>query len=188
MKPLFSSVLLALALTASSAPADPPPNGNSTDLPAALSHSGLTADQASRLRNGIGLRTQKTRPSDVGDHQAIVASLGNGRNAVSQTKDHNRNGDCRQPQTLVVVVYSNPVWYDPTVYDQEVQDYYQPGYQWGVGLRENSLGWDGFVPYLKEYVAAASSVGQDAFRSGFVAGFRGNAEAIFDRAARQAYR
>jgi hypothetical protein len=188
MKLLFSSTLLALALTASSAPADPPSNGSRPDPSAALSRAGLTADQVSRLRNGIGLRTLKPGPNDLGDHRAIAPSPTNGRNAVPQSKGHTRDDGCRQPQTLLVVVYSNPVWYAPSAYDQEVQDYYQPGYEWGIGLRENRVMWDGFIPYLKEYLAAASPVGQDAFRSGFVAGFRGNAEAIFDRAARQAYR
>lgn len=109
------------------------------------------------------------------------------RDAINQSKGPCRRGDSRQPQTSFVVLYNTPVWVDPTAYDQEVQDYYQPGYEWGAGLRENTLKWDGFIPYLKEYLAAASTMGQDAFRSGFVAGFRGNAEAIFDRAARQAY-
>jgi hypothetical protein len=189
MKRLCSSTLLALALTASSAPADPLPIGNPTDLSATFSRAGLTPGQVSARRNGSGLRPVKPGPSDLGGPPAIVpAAPTRDRNTLSQANGHNRDCDSRQPQTLLVVFYNNPVSYDPSAYYQEVQDYYQPGYQWGVGLRDNSMMWDGFVPYLKEYIAAASEVGQDAFRDGFVAGFGGNAEALFDRAARRAYR
>jgi hypothetical protein len=177
MKSLLSNCLLALAIAATPARADSLQNINPVDLTATFSRAGLSADQVSRLRNGMGLRAQGP----------IANNLGN-RRAFLQAKNRGNACDYLRPQTSVVVFYTNPIWYDPAVYNEEVQNYYQPGYQWGIGLRANSLGWDGFIPYLKQYIAVASPVGQDAFRDGFVAGFGGNAEAIFDRAARQASR
>ena len=71
---------------------------------------------------------------------------------------------------------------------QEAQSYYQPGYQWGAGLKDNSVAWVDFLPYLEQYLLSASPVGRDAFRRGFIEGFGGNGEATYDYAFRQAAR
>jgi hypothetical protein len=93
-----------------------------------------------------------------------------------------------QPVVVNVVVFSPPV-YDATaaIYAyEESQNYYQPGYEWGAGLKGNSLVWAEFVPYLQQYLLNVSPVAQDAFRRGFVTGFGNTAEAVYDRAMRQA--
>lgn len=81
--------------------------------------------------------------------------------------------------------------YDPaiTLYAyEESQAFYQPGYQWGTGLREFNLAWADLQPYLEQYLLNASPNAQVAFRRGFVEGFGGNGEALYDRAFRQAAR
>ena len=71
---------------------------------------------------------------------------------------------------------------------EEAQSYYQPGYQWGAGLRQNNLAWSDFLPYLEQYLLIATPSAQGAFRRGFVEGFGGNGEATYDYAFRQASR
>jgi hypothetical protein len=46
--------------------------------------------------------------------------------------------------------------------------------------------WNQFVPYLEEYIVPAMPAAQDAFRRGFIKAFGGNAEALYDRAMKQA--
>jgi len=104
------------------------------------------------------------------------------------------DGNCRQhraaqPVVTVVTVYA-PV-YDSTaaIYAyEESKAYYQPGFDWGVGLKGNNIDWADFIPYLQKYVVSASSVAQDAFRQGFIMGFGSSAEAAYEHAMRQAGR
>ena len=70
--------------------------------------------------------------------------------------------------------------------NQQEQGYYQPGYEWGVVLKANTVDWAEFIPYLQEYIVSAPAVGKDAFRRGFLAGFGGSAPATYDYALRQA--
>lgn len=71
---------------------------------------------------------------------------------------------------------------------QAAQDFFQPGYQWGAGLRANTLAWGDLVPYLEQYILNADPRSRDAFRRGFVKAFGGNGEATYDSAYRQAAR
>ena len=82
--------------------------------------------------------------------------------------------------------YSDPV--NASYAHEEAQSYYQPGYQWGAGLRQNNLAWADFLPYLEQYLLIATPNAQGAFRRGFVEGFGGNGEATYDYAFRQAAR
>jgi len=91
----------------------------------------------------------------------------------------------------IVIVYnqipnagSDVAWVDYV--NQEVQGYYQPGYEWGAVLKANTVDWAEFIPYLQQYIVSASPTGQDAFRRGFIAGFGGSAVATYDYALRQA--
>ena len=71
---------------------------------------------------------------------------------------------------------------------EEAQGYYQPGYDWGAGIKDNHLAWAEFLAYLERYVLSASPVGRDAFRRGFIEAFGGNGDATYDYALRQAAR
>jgi hypothetical protein len=70
--------------------------------------------------------------------------------------------------------------------NEQVDGYYQPGYDWGAAVKGNTVDWAEFVPYLQQYIVVASPVGKDAFRRGFIAGYGGNAEATYGRALRKA--
>ena len=102
------------------------------------------------------------------------------------------DGNCGQhraapPVVTVVNVYA-PV-YDSTaaIYAyEESKAFYQPGFDWGAGLKGNEIAWADFIPYLQKYVVSASPVAQDAFRQGFIMGFGSSAEATYDYAMRQA--
>ncbi len=94
-----------------------------------------------------------------------------------------------QPAVTVVTIYA-PV-YDSTaaIYAyEESKAFYQPGFDWGVGLKGNDIAWADFIPYLQKYVVSASPVAQDAFRQGFIMGFGTSAEATYDHAMRRACR
>jgi hypothetical protein len=68
----------------------------------------------------------------------------------------------------------------------DADSFYQPGYQWGGELKLYHVTMDQFVAYLKSYILGASPVQQAAFRSGFVAHFGAEGQAIYDQAAQQA--
>ena len=78
--------------------------------------------------------------------------------------------------------------YDPVAIVEDAQSYYQPGYDWGAGIRGSQLAWADFLTYIERYVLSASPVGRDAFRRGFLEAFGGNGEATYDYALRQAAR
>jgi hypothetical protein len=89
-------------------------------------------------------------------------------------------------RNAVVIVAVAPCYSDYDYVSEDLQGYYQPGYEWGTSLRQYSVSWDQFGPYLEEYVVNASPAAQDAFRRGFIEAFGGNAEALYDRAMRRA--
>jgi hypothetical protein len=68
----------------------------------------------------------------------------------------------------------------------DTDSYYQPGYQWGGELKQYHVTLDQFVAYLKSYILSASPVQQAAFRSGFVAHFGADGQAMYDQAVQQA--
>ena len=70
---------------------------------------------------------------------------------------------------------------------QDADSYYQPGFQWGGELKLYHVTIDQFVAYLKSYILSASPVQQAAFRSGFVAHFGGDGQAMYDQAVQQAF-
>ena len=70
--------------------------------------------------------------------------------------------------------------------NQDTDAYYQPGYQWGGELKLFHVTMDQFVTYLKAYILSASPVQQAAFRSGFVAHFGPEGQALYDQAVQQA--
>jgi len=72
--------------------------------------------------------------------------------------------------------------------NEQIQGFYQPGYDWGALLKGYQIDWAEFVPLLRKYVVEASEVGRDAFRRGFIAGFGTSAEAVYGNALRQACR
>ena len=82
--------------------------------------------------------------------------------------------------------YSDDYASAPTV-DQVTDNYYQPGYQWGVALSQYSVTWDQFTSYLQDYILNAPPTAQDAFRSGFIDGFGGSGPATFDHAMQVAF-
>jgi hypothetical protein len=90
-------------------------------------------------------------------------------------------------QTTFIFVNATPFYYSdsyasaPTV-DQVTDNYYQPGYQWGVALSQYTVTWDQLITYLQDYILNASPTAQDAFRSGFIDGFGGSGPATFDHA------
>ncbi len=92
------------------------------------------------------------------------------------------------PRSVTIVTVYAPV-YDSTaaIYAyEESQAYYQPGYEWGEGLKNYTVAWADFVPYLQRYLVNASPIAQDAFRRGFIAGYGTSAEATYSSAWRQA--
>jgi hypothetical protein len=70
--------------------------------------------------------------------------------------------------------------------NQDTDAYYQPGYQWGGELKLFHVTMDQFVTYLKSYILSASPVQQAAFRSGFVAHFGPEGQALYDQAVQEA--
>jgi hypothetical protein len=112
---------------------------------------------------------------------------------VESWRNSRRNGEVRRSrsQQPVVIVYNQTSSVADEValadyVNQEVQGYYQPGYDWGAAVKGNQVDSAEFVPYLQQYIVVASPVGRDAFRQGFINGFGGTAETIYDRALRQA--
>ena len=73
-----------------------------------------------------------------------------------------------------------------TYANPDTDSFYQPGYQWGGELKLYHVTMDQFVAYLKSYILSASPVQQAAFRSGFVAHFGIDGQAIYDQAVQQA--
>ena len=69
---------------------------------------------------------------------------------------------------------------------QDLDSFYQPGYQWGGELKLYHVTMDQFVAYVKSYILSASPVQQAAFRSGFVAHFGADGQAMYDQAVQQA--
>jgi hypothetical protein len=69
---------------------------------------------------------------------------------------------------------------------QDADSYYQPGFQWGGELKLYHVTMDQFVAYLKSYILSALPVQQAAFRTGFVAHFGADGQAIYDQAVRLA--
>jgi|ERR1051326_3910110 hypothetical protein len=65
-------------------------------------------------------------------------------------------------------------------------DYWQLGHDWGQDLRQEVVGRDQFVDYVKAYIANARGSDRGEFRRGFITGYGVNAEAAFDKAMRQA--
>jgi hypothetical protein len=87
----------------------------------------------------------------------------------------------------VVTVYTPA--YDATaaIYAyEEAQNFYQPGYDWGAGLKANNLPWAELLPYLREYVVSASPIARDAFRQVLLS-VLWNGE-TYDYVMRRAYR
>lgn len=70
--------------------------------------------------------------------------------------------------------------------NQDTDSYYQPGSQWGGEMKLYHVTMDQFVTYLKSYILGASPVQQAAFRSGFVAHFGADGQALYDQAVQQA--
>jgi hypothetical protein len=70
--------------------------------------------------------------------------------------------------------------------DQDLDSFYEPGYQWGGELKLYHVTMDQFVAYLKSYILSASPVQQAAFRSGFVAHFGADGQSMYDQAVQQA--
>ena len=107
--------------------------------------------------------------------------------------DSRHDGEAHQPHggPVTVIVYNQPACAGSELaladyVNQQVQDYYQPGYEWGAGLKANTVDWAVFIPYLEQYLVVAPPVGKNAFRQGFIAGFGGSAAATYDYAFRQA--
>jgi hypothetical protein len=92
------------------------------------------------------------------------------------------------PRSVTIVTVFAP-GYDSTaaIYAyEESQAYYQPGYEWGEGLKTYTVAWADFVPYLQRYLVNASPIAQEAFRRGFIAGYGTSAEATYSSAWRRA--
>jgi hypothetical protein len=166
MKTLCVVILVNLALAAGTAFAQTRMQAGTAADPR-----GPTVYRSSWVSRDLGLRTASEPPIKV-----------------SQPATKCSPGRNNRPIVVNVVVFSPPA-YDATaaIYAyEESQNYYQPGYEWGEGLKGNALEWAEFVPYLQQYLLNVSPVAQDAFRQGFVRGFGATAEAIYDRAMRQA--
>lgn len=107
---------------------------------------------------------------------------------VQPKKDvpRDNHGERRHRRHTIVIVDLAPCYSDYDYVSEELQGYYQPGYEWGASLRLYTVSWQLFGPYLEQYVVPASPPAQDAFRRGFIEAFGGNAEALYDRAMNRA--
>ena len=63
---------------------------------------------------------------------------------------------------------------------------YTLGYAWGLDLRLRIVTWDQFVSAVKTFNPNAPQPSRDEFRRGFIAGYGKSADAVFDRAVKQA--
>jgi hypothetical protein len=130
-------------------------------------------------------------PRDTTPYRSTMVPRGKPSHRPAQppasTEPKRPSDDCPPRSVTIVTVYA-PV-YDSTaaIYAyEESQAYYQPGYDWGEGLKSYTFAWADFIPYLQRYLVNASPIAQDAFRRGFIAGYGTSAEATYSSAWRRA--
>ena len=182
MRQTWQSILFSLALAGSSADAQITKPGSLTAAGTMVGRMGITASRGEFARGATSARATSTPQGSIDN-----------RRGCTPVRDARPPGNCVHERSDRPVVVVNVVTiYTPT-YDataaiyayEEAQNFYQPGYEWGAGLKANNLPWADFHPYLQEYVVSASPVARDAFRRGFIVGFGGNGEATYDHAMRR---
>lgn len=112
-------------------------------------------------------------------------------------RDRGHDFHHRRPIHTFVFVYGVPYYYVTAPYydaddspayvysDSSAQGYYQPGYDWGVGLRNRQFAWDDFIGYMRQYILVAAPDSQMAFRDGFIGGYGVGGSDAYDQAAVQ---
>jgi len=142
---------------------------------------------------GIAHGVPGRRVGPVPVAQANATPMVDGQRFAGAGRDSRRPSDWRRSRgepTVIVVINQSSSLADELAaaeyVNEETQTYYQPGYDWGAVIKNNTVDWADFIPYLQQYIVIASPVGKDAFRRGFIAGFGGSAEATYDYALRQA--
>jgi hypothetical protein len=163
-----------------------------TVLLAAAAASGETPMQGDTIQ-GTSTRFRGSVPTTIRTPSTVFynpnpfrAGTGQRSAVVPPGKNGPRDGHAehRRRNHIIIIVDLAPCYTD--YISEDLQGYYQPGYEWGASLRQYIVGWDRFDPYLEQYVVNASPAAQDAFRRGFIEAFGENAEALYDRAMRRA--
>lgn len=148
-------------------------------------------DSSPIIRGGTAPQVFNVAQQGINERRALIQRgvVDNAR-FTSRGRDRDRDRDAdrwhRSRVVFVAVPVYVPVSSDYGYAEQDLQGYYQPGYDWGASLRQYTVGWEQFGPYLEKYVVPATPAAQDAFRRGFIEAFGDNAEALYDRAMRRA--
>lgn len=189
MKRAYIGVLMGLFLAGSATYGERPARGDSAQNNAQNFRGSPAVERGSSpiIRSGSAQQIFNTVQRDINERRALIQRgiTDQPRSAAhSEVRDH--DGEMIHRHRGRLVVFVAPAYSDYDYVSEDLQGYYQPGYEWGAQLRQYTISWDQLGPYLEQYVVPASLAAQDAFRRGFIEAFGGNAEALYDRAMKRA--